>query len=187
MLSLISGVRVVAIAQDGREAVELARQHEPDIAIMDIKMPGMNGLAAIRSILQERPEMVCIVISGERERPMLREAMAAGAREYLIKPFTSDQLIIAIRRISQIVTANRLQYEEAGRLRHERDAYLLELATEYARNRRTDTKAMAIYEELAANPRCDPRWLNALALIYVVHKEWGKLKGLAERLEKLER
>jgi YesN/AraC family two-component response regulator len=183
MLSLISGIKVVAIAQNGREAIEMSRQYRPDIAIMDVKMPGISGLEAIRLMMRDRPELACIVISTERERHTLEEAMTAGARDYLLKPFTSDQLMIAIRRISQVVLNHRAQFAQADKLRQQRDAYLLALAEEYTRNQRTDEKAMAVYEELAANPHCDGRWLTALALIYVLNQQWAKLKLIAERLD----
>ena len=183
MLSLISGIKVVAMAQNGREAVEMSRQYRPDIAIMDVMMPGMSGLEAIRLMVRDRPELACIVISGERERHTLEEAMTAGARDYLLKPFTADQLMIAMRRLSQVVLNHRAQFGQADRLRQQRDAYLLALAEEYTRNERTDEKAMAVYEELAANGNCDGRWLSALAMIYVRNEQWDKLKVIAERLE----
>lgn len=187
MLSLVSGIKVVAIAQNGREAIEMSRQYHPDIAIMDVRMPGISGLEAIRLMLRDRPALACIVISSERERQTLEEAMTAGARDYLIKPFTGDQLMIAIRRLSQVVVNNREQFAQADKLRQQRDAYLVALAEEYTHNRRTDERAMVVFEELAANPRCESRWLVALAMIYVLHKQWAKLKGVAERLEQRDR
>jgi hypothetical protein len=61
---------------------------------------------------------------------------------------------------------------------------LIELATTYRKTRRTDDKAIAVYEELANDPDCDKRWLTTLAMIYVIRQMWGKLKVLAERLER---
>jgi YesN/AraC family two-component response regulator len=185
MLTLIPNVEVVAMAQNGREAIEMTKKHQPDIALMDVNMPEMDGLQAIQTMMQVRPEMACIVISAERDNHFLRRAMAAGARGYIIKPFTSDQLIEVMRRATQAVLANRQHWEETARLRQQRDTYLLELATEYARARRVDEKAMAVFEELAASPNCELRWLISLAMAYVVHQKWSKLKALAERLEKL--
>jgi YesN/AraC family two-component response regulator len=185
MLSLISGIKVVAMAQNGREAVEMSRQYRPDIAIMDVVMPGLSGLEAISLMVRDRPELACIVISTERERQTLEEAMMAGARDYLLKPFTSDQLMIAVRRISQVVINHRAQFAQADKLRQQRDAYLLALAEEYTRNQRTDEKAMAVYEELAANPNCDGRWLTALATIYLQNQQWARLKVIAHRLDQL--
>ena len=185
MLTLIPNVEIVAIAKNGREAVELARQHKPDIALMDVNMPQMNGLQAIEVMLSERPEMACIILSAERDTETLLEAMAVGARGYLTKPFTSDQLIEAVARISHSISANNAQNDQVAKLRRQRDIYMVELANEYVKQRRTDDKALLVYEELAARPDCDLQWLMSLAMIYVLRKEWGKLKALAIRLENL--
>ena len=68
-------------------------------------------------------------------------------------------------------------------MRKQREAYLAQLAVEYSKNRRTDEKAMEVFEQLAHNPECDMRWLQTLAMIYVVRNEWGRLKVLAAKLE----
>lgn len=183
MLTLIPEVEIVAIAKNGREAVELARQHKPHIALMDVNMPEMNGLRAIEMMVAENPAMACVVISAERDTETLLEAMAVGARGYLTKPFTSEQLIETIGRIGRGLNANRQQDDLLFKLRRQRDIYLVELAHEYVKQRRTDDKALLIYEELAGRPDCDIKWLMSLAMIYVLRQEWGKLKMLADRLE----
>lgn len=184
MMTLIPDVEVVAIAHNGREAIELAHKHRPDIALMDVKMPELGGLAAIQAMLQERPEMACIIISAERDTRTLQEAMAVGARGYLTKPFTSDQLVETFQRVADSVRANRGHAVQIEELQQQRDTYLMELANEYVRTRRMDDKALKVFEAVAANPNSDARWLMALAMIYVLRQEWGKLKLLAERLEK---
>ena len=133
MLTLIPNVEIVAIAKNGREAVELARQHKPDIALMDVNMPQMNGLQAIEIMVSERPEMACIILSAERDTETLLEAMAVGARGYLTKPFTSDQLIEAVARISHSISANNAQNDQVAKLRRQRDIYMVELANEYVK------------------------------------------------------
>ena len=183
MLSLIPNVEITAIAKDGREAVELARQHQPDIALMDVNMPRLNGLRAIEIMVKENPSLACIIISAERDTETLLEAMAVGARGYLTKPFTTDQLFETISRVSRSIWAARRETGHLQNLRQQRDAYLAELANEYVKQRRTDDKALLVYEELAAQPACERRWLVSLAMIYVIRQEWGKLKGLAARLE----
>jgi len=183
MLTLIPNVEIVAIAKNGREAVEYTRQHKPDIALMDINMPQMNGLRAIEVMLTEHPDMACVVISAERDTETLLEAMAVGARGYLTKPFTSEQLIETVGRISHNLIANRQRADQSANMRRQRDIYLVELANEYVKQRRTDDKALLVYEELAARPDCELQWLMSLAMIYVLRKEWGKLKQLAGRLE----
>src|SRR5690606_35107156 len=91
MLTLIPGVEVVAMAQNGREAVELARKYRPDVALMDVNMPQLDGLSAIKAMRQMLPDLVCLVISAERDNKTLRAAMVAGAQDYLIKPFTTEE------------------------------------------------------------------------------------------------
>jgi len=184
MMTLIPAVEVVAIAHDGRQAVEMARQHKADIALLDINMPEMDGLTAIETLIRENPHISCIVMSAERDRVYLQRAISVGARGYLIKPFTSDALVGELQRVIKIVEANRKQVARVDQVRQQRDSYLIELATAYRKTRRTDDKAIAVYEELANDPNCDKRWLTTLAMIYVIRQMWGKLKVLAERLER---
>ena len=184
MMTLIPAVEVVAIAHDGRQAVEMARQHKADIALLDINMPEMDGLTAIETLIRENPHISCIVMSAERDRVYLQRAISVGARGYLIKPFTSDALVGELQRVIKIVEANRKQVARVDQVRQQRDSYLIELATAYRKTRRTDDKAIAVYEELANDPNCDKRWLTTLAMIYVIRQMWGKLKVLAERPER---
>jgi YesN/AraC family two-component response regulator len=66
MLTLVPDVEVVAIAHNGREAVEMTHKHKPDIALMDVNMPEMDGLDAIKLMMQTHPPLVCVVVSAER-------------------------------------------------------------------------------------------------------------------------
>jgi len=186
MLAINPDVEVVAIAPNGERAVELASEHRPDIAIMDINMPRMDGLTAYEKMLETQPDLACIIISAEKDSQTLRNAMSLGAREYLIKPFTVDELNIAVHRVSKIVKDDRLRSAKADRLREQREAYLKRLAHEYTRSRRTDDQALEVFENLARNPQCELRWLMNLAMIYVIRKKWNKLKLLAARLEQQE-
>lgn len=187
MMTYVENAKVVAIAQDGREALELARQSKPDVVLMDVNMPQLDGLSAIEALTRENPEMVCIVISAERQTATLQEAMRVGARGYLIKPFTVDQLQAALDHARKLLRL-QLERQRQAELTRQREQvrYLEQLAAEYARARRSDQQALEVFEALAAFPDCQPRWLMVLAMIYVVRKEWKKLKALAERLEKLE-
>ncbi|MCL4868986.1 MAG: response regulator [Anaerolineae bacterium] len=187
MLTLIPGVEVVAMAQNGREAVELAHKYRPDVALMDVNMPELDGITAIKAMRQILPDLVCLVISAERDNRTLRAAMVAGAQDYLIKPFTTEELQDAIQRVRPKIRTGQNQLIETEKIRHQRDAYLKQLADEYAKARRTDDKALHVFEELAGDPQCDPRWLMHLATIYLMRREWGKLKLLSERLEKVDK
>ena len=92
-------VDIVAIAENGREAIELAKKHQPDIALLDINMPEMNGFQAFQEMNKIFPTMACIIISAEEDNQSFRSAMNVGAREYLVKPFTMYQRHNAISSI----------------------------------------------------------------------------------------
>ena len=182
MLSMISDVEVVAIASNGLQAVEMAKEKHPDIVVLDVNMPEMNGLAAFKEIVKTHPDTGCIIISAEKDSEILRVAMSIGIRDYLFKPFTVDQLELAIEKVSARLEKSRQQSAQTNQLRQKNEAYLKQLANEFAKSRRTDDQAVEVYEHLAANPACELRWLRTLAMIYVIRQEWGKLKTLAERL-----
>lgn len=184
MLSMNPDVVVVAIAKDGREAVELAREHHPDIVVMDINMPQVDGLAAFKQISDIHPDTGCILISAQKEIQFLNAAITLGVQEYLCKPFTIEELNDAINRVGIQVRQKRPSLENASRLHKQSESYLEKLAKEYAKEKRTDDLALGVFEQLAENPTCELRWLRTLAMLYIIRQEWDKLKALAERLEK---
>lgn len=184
MLSMNPDVMVVAIAKDGPEAVALAREHHPDIVVMDINMPGMDGLTAFKKISEIYPDTGCIIISAQREIDFLNKAITLGVQEYLGKPFSIEELNEAVNRVGEQVRQKRPSLENAGRLHKQSEKSLEKLAVEYSRSKRTDDKALEVFEQLAENPDCELRWLRTLAMLYIIREEWGKLKALAERLEK---
>lgn len=183
MLSMNPEVVVVATAKNGREAVERVREYHPDIVILDINMPEMDGLAAFKEISQIYPDTGCIIITAERDLMMLNTAMSLGAQEYLGKPFSIEELNDAVNRVRVQVDESRKKLVEADRLHKKSETYLKKLADEYTKNRRTDDEALAVFEQLADNPECELRWLKTLAMLYMLRQYWGKLKLLAERLE----
>lgn len=99
LLQFESDVEVIAQAGNGEQAVEMARQHRPDIILMDINMPGLDGIAASQAVVQHVPSAQIIIMSVQSEADYLRRAMLAGARDFLMKPFSGDELITAIRRV----------------------------------------------------------------------------------------
>ncbi len=183
MLSMNPDVVVVAIAKDGREAVEMAREHHPDIVVMDINMPQVDGLAAFKQISDIHPDTGCILISAQKEIQFLNAAITLGVQEYLCKPFTIEELNDAINRVGIQVRQKRPSLENASRLHKQSESYLEKLAKEYAKEKRTDDLALGVFEQLAENPACELRWLRTLAMLYIIRQEWDKLKVLAERLE----
>ena len=90
-----AGFEVVAEARDGEEALELARKEEPDLAIMDVKMPRLDGIEAARRLLAERPIPV-VIVSAFTEQTLVTRAAEAGVFGYLAKPFREEDLLPAI-------------------------------------------------------------------------------------------
>ena len=183
MLATLDDVEVVAIASNGAQAVQLAQEHHPDIVLLDINMPEMDGLTAFRHIVQAHPDTGCVIISAEKEPSILRTAMSLGVQEYLIKPFTVDELEVAVKRVYDRVKEKRKRIAELRDLNRKKEEYLKQLANEYAKTRRTDDKAMEVFEQLAENPQCETRWLQTLAMIYIVRQRWDRLKVLAEKVD----
>jgi two-component system, response regulator PdtaR len=89
------GYEVVGETGRGDEAVALVREHEPDIAILDIKMPGLDGLSATREIAGERRAAV-LILTAFSQRDLIEQARDAGALAYLVKPFQRSELIPAV-------------------------------------------------------------------------------------------
>lgn len=89
------GYEVVGETGRGDEAVALVREHDPDVAILDIKMPGMDGLSAAREITGEQRAAV-VILTAFSQRNLIEEARDAGAISYLLKPFQRNELIPAI-------------------------------------------------------------------------------------------
>jgi len=184
MLATIDDLEVVAIASNGLQAVQLAKEHHPDIVFLDINMPEMDGLTAYKEIAKIYPETGCIIISAEQDTATLRTAISIGVQEYLIKPFTVDELEAAVARVHERVEQARSKLAQASQISRQREVYLLQLAVEYAKSRRTDDQAMEVFEQLARNPKCEMRWIQNLAMIYIVRQKWGRLKVLAEEIER---
>jgi pilus assembly protein CpaE len=93
---------VVGKAANGREAVQMCKQHQPDVVLMDINMPELDGIGATEAIMAQVPGTQVIIMSVQSEQEYLRRAMLAGAREYLIKPPDTDELIRSIRHVYKL-------------------------------------------------------------------------------------
>ena len=93
------GFAVVAEACDGREIVELAREHHPDVIVMDIAMPNMNGIEATRRIVKQHPQMGVVILSMHHDESYVIRSLKAGARAYLLKDAVKAELILAIEAV----------------------------------------------------------------------------------------
>jgi response regulator NasT len=119
-----AGFEVCAEARDGVEAVELARTAQPDLAIMDVKMPRLDGIDAARRILDEHP-MPIVMLTAYGQDELVSRAVEAGVFGYLVKPFREQDLLPAIH------TA-RARYEELRALREEAESLAEALAARKA-------------------------------------------------------
>lgn len=93
------GIEVLAEAKNGREALEFCRRLQPDLALIDVRMPDMDGLATCRSIKQEAPATHVILITMHENPHYLLEALRAGASAYVLKDVTKRELLATIRRV----------------------------------------------------------------------------------------
>ena len=99
LLGFESDIEVVAAADSGRQALEMAGRLRPDVVLMDINMPDMDGIAATELLAAEVPTASVVMMSVQGEADYLRRSMLAGAREFLVKPFSSDELSASIRQV----------------------------------------------------------------------------------------
>jgi pilus assembly protein CpaE len=99
LLGFESDVDVVGSAASGAEAIDLATSLHPDVVLMDINMPDMDGIAATEQLSRTLPTTSVVMMSVQGEADYLRRSMLAGAREFLVKPFSSDELTASIRQV----------------------------------------------------------------------------------------
>jgi DNA-binding NarL/FixJ family response regulator len=92
-------VQVVAEASDGRDALRLVKEHRPDVVLMDIAMPGLNGLEATRRMAKEFPKVRVLILSMHTSEEYVWQALCAGAAGYLLKGAELDELALAIRAV----------------------------------------------------------------------------------------
>ncbi len=99
MLQREPGIEIVGEARNGREAVELCRSLRPDLVLMDVRMPEMDGLKATRAIKREHPETGVLMVTMHENRDYMLEATKAGAAGYVLKDAPRNELLSAVRRV----------------------------------------------------------------------------------------
>lgn len=137
LIDALEDMTVVGLAADGGEAVDLCRAHTPDVVLMDLEMPGVDGIEATRRILADQPQTNVLVLTAFSDRPRILGALGAGACGYLLKDAAADQVAEAIRaaargespldpRAASVVLTHRTEPDPvAGLSRREREVLLL--------------------------------------------------------------
>ena len=107
LLQFESDVEVVGVARTGKEAIQLSEDMQPDVVLMDINMPDMDGISATEAIRAKQPAVQVVILSVQGDQNYMRRAMLAGARDFLTKPPMGDELISAIRRAGSMAQVER--------------------------------------------------------------------------------
>jgi pilus assembly protein CpaE len=113
MLQFDSNVEVVGMARTGREAIQIAQQTKPDVIVMDINMPDMDGITATQEIKKKAAYIQVVILSVQSDPSYMRRAMLAGARDFLTKPPMIDELSDAVRRAGLLAQEERKKSEQA--------------------------------------------------------------------------
>jgi pilus assembly protein CpaE len=109
LLQFEADVDVVGAARTGKEAIQLAQDLNPDVVLMDINMPDMDGISATEAIRAKQPAVQVVILSVQGDQNYMRRAMLAGARDFLTKPPLGDELISAIRRAGSMAQSERVK------------------------------------------------------------------------------
>lgn len=115
LLSFEPDVEVVGAAGSGSTGIELAKEFEPHVVLMDINMPEMDGITATGKLLEQVPTAEVVMLSVQGETDYLRRAMLAGARDYLTKPASADELVNTIRRVYELAKSQADSRRAAAR------------------------------------------------------------------------
>ncbi len=189
-----SSIRVVAEARDGEEAITLVDREQPDIAVLDIQMPRLNGLDAAHRIRKEFPNVRVLMLTAYEDEPYILAALQAGVSGYLLKTASSEELVHAVHAIAGGETAlspavaRKLVERASGRFRvepgieplTERELEVLRLAAKGMGNRQIATELAIsdrtvqghlgnIYEKLNVSTRTE-------AVLFAVRSKWIALE-----------
>jgi len=94
------GFDVIAEAENGKQAVEKYKEHKPDLVTMDIVMPEMDGIVAVKSIIAADPKAIIVMCTAMGQQALVIEAMGAGAKDYITKPFSPAKVIETLRKFA---------------------------------------------------------------------------------------
>jgi DNA-binding NarL/FixJ family response regulator len=138
-------MRVVSEASDGAAAVERARTLHPDVVVMDISMPGMNGLVATRTLKQLQPDSVIVILTRHSDDAYLQEFLRAGADAYVLKQSAPSELLQAIR-----TTAAKRPYLDSALATRVTEGYLARTRKAHATGARLSDRETAVLRQIAA-------------------------------------
>jgi two-component system chemotaxis response regulator CheY len=91
--------KVIAEASNGQEALELYDEHRPDFVTLDITMPQVNGIEALETLMHKHPDARVVIVSAVGQKKMVFDAISKGAKDFIIKPFEPERVILAIDRL----------------------------------------------------------------------------------------
>lgn len=114
LIGFESDMEIVGTASSGQQAIDQAKRERPNVILMDINMPDMDGITATEIISNTVPESPIIMMSVQSEQDYLRRSMLAGAREYLVKPFSADEMVSAIRHVNELEKVKRVRYSQVA-------------------------------------------------------------------------
>ena len=93
------GFEIVGEAQDGEEAIKMHEQFNPDLITMDIVMPNVDGIEATRRVIEKDPSVKIVMCSALGQEPLIVESLAAGAKDFIVKPFSADKVVKVIQSV----------------------------------------------------------------------------------------
>ncbi len=114
LLQFESDIEVVGAARSGMEGIQLSQELDPDVVLMDINMPDLDGISATEAIRQKSPHTQVVILSVQGDQNYMRRAMLAGARDFLTKPPMGDELVSAVRRGGEMARAERSKSKQTG-------------------------------------------------------------------------
>lgn len=112
LLQFESDIEVVGAARSGKEAIQFSAENQPDVVLMDINMPDMDGITATEIIRKQTPSIQVVILSVQGDQNYMRRAMLVGARDFLTKPPIPDELTSAIRRAGQMAREERAKIQK---------------------------------------------------------------------------
>lgn len=128
------GIEVVGLAADGKEALAMMEQRKPDILLLDIEMPEMNGLALAETVLQQEPQMKIVILSGHNDFHYAQRAIELGVMKYLLKPAGDQEIIAAVTEAARQIRQSLMEKHNVEELKRLWQSRLPQLQNDFLRN-----------------------------------------------------